>query len=228
MRSSQWRLTAEPAPPESLVSTNWAEGRRLCDPGANPPGVLVGRSYRPARYPVINSLLGGLDRLTHGRVDSLGRLAIYVCIGGCAGAVNLTAFAALFHVLPAAFGTTGAPPQMRWLLVFIGATEISMVPNFLANDYITFRHFAGHRRAWWERCLRFHLTCAMGSVLTLLISGTLYTLAVPPTIAQAIGIIVVTAFNFTLHHAFTYRFPHATAQDPRERDSRTQDHARER
>jgi putative flippase GtrA len=94
---------------------------------------------------------------------------------------------------------------MYWFVAFAIATEISILANFIPNDYLTFRHLPGHKRTWLARCARFHMTCVAGVALTLGISSGLFLLSVPAWLAQAIALILVTAFNFTAHHLFTYR-----------------------
>jgi putative flippase GtrA len=159
------------------------------------------------------------------------RLALYLPAGGIAAAVNLSIFHLLYDVLPVGLGvglgeTDVVQGALRFLVAFVTGTELSILANYLLNDTLTFRHLPGHQRSWIARCIRFHLTCAVGTVLTFVISGALILssaatalaasltslvegmvnlLPVAAVLAQAVAIAVVTAFNFAAHHVFTYR-----------------------
>jgi putative flippase GtrA len=172
---------------------------------APPPAPLT--SYYATRWPLVNRLLAVLDARTGGHAALIQRAASYLVIGGTAALVNLAAFSLLYYRV-----LSGMEPHGRWLLAFIVATEISILANFSVNDVVTFRFMAGHRRVWYVRCLRFHITTIGGVLVTLGISGALYLLTVPAVLAQAIALLLATAFNFTFHHLYTYRpLRHPTA-----------------
>src|SRR5262245_24087844 len=164
-------------------------------------------SYQPTRWPVVNRSLDFVDAVTHGRADWAQRLVSYLFVGGFAALVNLSVFSLIYYVI------FPVPPNtfdqfergLPWAVAFVIATEISILANFIPNDYLTFRHLPGHKRTWLARCVRFHMTCVAGTLLTLGISFLLHLLFVPAWLAQAIALILVTAFNFTAHHVFTYR-----------------------
>jgi putative flippase GtrA len=164
-------------------------------------------SYQPTRWPVVNRSLDFVDAVTHGRADWAQRLVSYLFVGGFAALVNLAVFSIIYYwVFPIPPNTTDEFIRgLHWFVAFAIATEISILANFIPNDYLTFRHLPGHKRTWLERCVRFHMTCVAGTLLTLGISFALHLVHVQAWIAQAIALILVTAFNFTAHHVFTYR-----------------------
>ncbi|MBV9257398.1 MAG: GtrA family protein, partial [Ktedonobacteraceae bacterium] len=83
---------------------------------------------------------------------------------------------------------------------------VSIIVNFSLNDYFTFRHLPGHARSWIARCGRFHMTSISAIILTFLIGFGLHSgLGVHPMLSQAIAILIVLFYNFTIHHVFTYR-----------------------
>lgn len=140
-----------------------------------------------------------VDRLSGGRAAVLGRLTTYLLFGGTAALINLGVFAAALRLpLP-------IPDFARNLVAFAVAAEVATIANFIPNDQITFRHLAGYSRVWWQRCLRFHVTCAAGTALTYAIqAGLHYGVGAGALAAEAIALVIVTAFNFTTHHLFTY------------------------
>ena len=164
-------------------------------------------SYQPTRWPVVNRSLDFVDAVTHGRADWAQRLVSYLFVGGFAALINLSLFTLIhYKIFPLPPDVTNWFERgMYWFVAFAIATEVSILANFIPNDYLTFRHLPGHKRTWLERCVRFHMTCVAGVALTLGISSGLFLLSVPAWMAQAIALILVTAFNFTAHHVFTYR-----------------------
>lgn len=171
------------------------------------PGARKIPSYQPTRWPVVNRSLDFVDAVTHGRADWAQRLVSYLFVGGFAAVVNLSIFSLIYYkIYPVPPNTTDQVQRgLHWAVAFVIATEISILANFIPNDYLTFRHLPGHKRSWLARCVRFHMTCVAGTLLTLGISFALHLLFIPAWIAQAVALIVVTAFNFTAHHLFTYR-----------------------
>jgi len=156
-------------------------------------------SYQPTPWSLVNSLLGWVDELTGGKAGVLQRLFTYLLIGGTAALVNLGVLATFFH-----FGSAKNLPYN--LLANAVAYEVSIMANFIPNDYITFRHLEGHSRSWAARCLRFHITSIGGIIVTFTIYSILFGLVgLPALIAQAIALIIAVFFNFTFHHVFTYR-----------------------
>jgi putative flippase GtrA len=161
------------------------------------------RTYVPTGVGVVDQLLDLADELTAGRAGLLQRTISYLVIGGVAAVVNLVCLHLFYNVIPMPIAQTA-----QWVVAEALATEISIFANFIPNDRFTFSRLPGHARSWWVRCLRFHSTSAVGIVVTVLVSFTLFHwLGMPALVAQAIAIVVALCFNFTLHHVWTYRHP---------------------
>ncbi len=158
-------------------------------------------SYQPLRWPIANRLLDLVDQITNGRAGMLQRLFSYLFIGGLGALVNLAVFQLLYEKV-----SLPLDRRIHNVLALTIAYEISLLVNFMLNDYFTFRHLAGHRRSWLARCLRFHLTAGVGFFLTLMFQYSFhFFLHMPSLFAQALAIILVLFYNFTVHHLFTYR-----------------------
>jgi putative flippase GtrA len=106
-------------------------------------------------------------------------------------------------------GTTalvGDLTQARFVWSALVGTELGILVNFSINDRLAFRDLAGHRRAFPVRLLRFHVTCALGQTIILLLSVGLHDFGHwPQVFAQALPIGVVTCVNFAMHRFWTYR-----------------------
>ncbi len=157
-------------------------------------------SYRPTPWKFVNALLDMVDNYTGGRAGLFQRFFTFAFIGGVAALVNLLVFYVVFYRID---------PQNRAvahnILASVLASEVSIMANFIPNDYFTFRHLPGHERAWVARCARFHLTSIVGSLLTFLIQfGFSYVGHVPAILSQATALILVLFYNFSFHHIFTY------------------------
>ena len=134
-----------------------------------------------------------LALLWHHRVAR--RIRAFLVAGGLSAAATLAVTAALTDLA-------------RWPFVAAAmiATELGILVNFSVNDRMTFRDLPGHRRGLPLRLARFHITCAAGQSLILLLSVLLHDVAHWRTLpAQALPIGVVTAVNFVLHRFWTYR-----------------------
>lgn len=161
------------------------------------------RSYHPTGWGFADRTLDVVDNLTGGKADWFQRLFSYLFIGGCAALVNLLGMYIFFYRVPLA-----ADKNVHYIVADVIATEISIIANFIPNDRITFSRLPGHQRSWLARCVRFHLTAIVGTVITIVLSFALYTVfGLPGLIPQAIAIIIALGFNFTFHHLFTYRHP---------------------
>jgi putative flippase GtrA len=162
-------------------------------------------SYHPTRWSIVNKALDIADQYSGGRADWIQRFVSYAFIGGCAAIVNLIVFYVIFYKVP-----LPVSPFLHIVIANVIAAEISILANFIPNDYFTFRHLPGHNRSWGARCLRFHLTTISGAVLTLLIELAFTYLAhTPAIVGQAIALILVLIWNFSIHHLFTYHAKHA-------------------
>lgn len=163
---------------------------------------MAAKSYYDTRWPLVNRALALTEQVTHGKAGVIQRAFTYLIIGGTAAVVNLGILAIFFH-----FGSA----NVLWYLVLanVVAYELSIMANFIPNDYFTFRHLAGHNRSWLARCLRFHITSLSGVAVTSILFTLFYHLmgqqAHLALVAQAIAIIIATFYNFTVHHLFTYR-----------------------
>src|SRR5690348_1792845 len=130
----------------------------LRTPATHPPtaqaasatSAVPAKSYYDTRWPLVNRALALTERMTHGKAGVIQRAVTYLIIGGSAAVVNLTILAIFYH-----FGSV----HVLWYLILanVVAYELSIMANFIPNDYFTFRHLDGHNRSWWARCLRFHI-----------------------------------------------------------------------
>jgi putative flippase GtrA len=182
-------------------------------------------SYIPTSWAVVNRALDIVDQVTNGRADWVQRFFSYSFIGGIAALVNLLIFSLLaypyitkptndvVHVWVAQFIASmnrymgmSVGDIVHTLIAQLIAFEISLMVNFIPNDYFTFRHLAGHSRSWGARLLRYHITSITGFCLTSLIEYLFaHGLHLIPFFSQAIALILVFIYNFTFHHVFTYR-----------------------
>lgn len=158
-------------------------------------------SYRPTRWSLVNRVLDVVDDVTHGKAGLCQRFFTFAFIGGFAALVNLAVFATVMYGIKL--------PVNEWLhnvIASVLAAEISIMANFIPNDYFTFRGLDGHSRSWSARCLRFHITSIGGSILTFLIEfGCRFFAHMPALAGQAVALILVLFYNFSFHHLFTYR-----------------------
>ena len=123
------------------------------------------------------------------------RVAAFLLAGAASALVTLSVTAALTDLA-----------HLRFLWAAIAGTELGILVNFAFNDHLAFRDLAGHRRALPLRLARYHVTCAAGQSIILVLSLLLYDGARLPTmLAQGIPIGVVTIFNFVMHRFWTYR-----------------------
>jgi putative flippase GtrA len=169
------------------------------------------QSYIPTSWAMINRILDIVDEVTHGRADWVQRFFSYSFIGGIAALVNLMLYSIVYLFVPIPTSNI-----VHSLIAQAIAFEVSLMTNFIPNDYFTFRHLAGHSRSWGIRCLRYHITSITGLSLTVLISSTLtFGIHVPAFFSQATALILVFIYNFSFHHLFTYRrISHTAKQTP--------------
>lgn len=123
------------------------------------------------------------------------RLVAFVVAGGLSALVTISVTAVLTNQEHAGF---------FWSAV--AGTELGILVNFSINDRLTFRDLEGRKRPFLVRVARFHMTCALGQTLILLLSLALHDLAHWSSIfAQALPIGMVTCVNFLMHRYWTYR-----------------------
>ncbi len=164
-------------------------------------------SYHPTGMAKVDRLLDIIDRVTGGRAEWIQRAFSYLFVGGIAAIINLITLQVTLNLL----ASSPLPYKIHYGIAFVIATEVSIMANFIPNDRITFSHLAGHSRSWLQRCVRFHVTCTGGVIVTFAVSSLLHLVfQVPALPAQAVALIIATAFNFTFHHLFTYRHKPAT------------------
>ncbi|MGH2504187.1 MAG: GtrA family protein, partial [Ktedonobacterales bacterium] len=146
-------------------------------------GVLT-PSYHDTRWPFVNRALALTERVSGGRAGTVQRLFTYLLIGGTAALINLGALAI--------FESAGSF-KVWWYLVLanVVAYEVSILANFIPNDYFTFRFLPGHQRSWLARCLRFHMTSLSGVLVTsALFFVFFHWFGLAPLVAQAIALII--------------------------------------
>ena len=157
-------------------------------------------SYYTTPWPIVNSLLAIVEQRTGGKAGVLQRLFTFLLFGGTAALVNLGIFKLmLLAPLP-------LPDKAHNLVAYLIASELSIIANFIPNDRITFSHLPGANRPWLQRCIRFHATNIGGVILTYALQFVFhYALNLDALIAEALAIIIVLFYNFSVHHLFTYR-----------------------
>jgi len=149
---------------------------------------------------MVNRILDVVDELTGGRAGWVQRFFSFAFIGGFAACINLVIFYVVDHFVHLPVNSV-----VHNAIAFVIAAEISLMANFIPNDYFTFRRMAGNR-SWAGRCARFHLTALSGILLTYFLQFCFnFFLHIPAFFAQALATFLVLFYNFTFHHLFTYR-----------------------
>jgi putative flippase GtrA len=157
-------------------------------------------SYHPTSWLMVNRILDVVDDLTGGLAGWVQRFFSFAFIGGFAACINLFAFFIVDHFMHLPVNVV-----VHNAIAFVVANEISLLANFIPNDYFTFRRLAGSR-PWGLRCARFHVTACTGITLTYLLQFCFnFFLHLPSILAVAMAILLVLFYNFTFHHVFTYR-----------------------
>ena len=157
-------------------------------------------TYHPTSWLIVNRILDVIDELTGGLAGLVQRFFSFAFIGGFAACANLAVFFIFSHLVYPSFNDV-----LHNAITFVVASEISLMVNFIPNDYFTFRRMAGNR-SWGVRCARFHITALSGTALTYILQFCFnFFFHVPSFFAQAIAIFIVLFYNFTFHHLFTYR-----------------------
>jgi len=163
-------------------------------------------SITPAESAVEQSDKGSLAALLQQllRNRELSRVISFLFAGGVSAAVTITVTKLFFDVV---LRNVGAP--LHFLLAAVVGTEIGILVNFAINDRLAFRDLSGHKRRLPIRLFRFHVTCATGQSLILLISWMLHdAMGLGTVVAQSMPIVLVTGINFALHRFWTYRGVH--------------------
>ena len=210
-RPGVWRGETQPMPA--------ASARRIRDTQEYPVSqsgmrfaAVPHRTYQLTRWQWVNTVLDRVDAITRGRAGLFQRLFTYLIIGGTAALVNLGVLKLMFvlgdklyHLPPNDSNDLSLHYLPYFILANVVAYELSILANFVPNDYITFRHLPGHNRSWLARCVRFHITSISGVVVTFVLFSIIhYVFNLDALIAQAIALILAVFYNFTIHHVFTY------------------------
>jgi putative flippase GtrA len=186
----------------SAVPTPLAEAQETLNSTLEATTTLT-RTYQPYPWQLANQVLDFVDGKTSGKAGQIQRILSYLLFGGLAAVVNLVIFGLVlyrFH-FPISVST-----QVHNIFAFTIAAECSIIASFLPNDRFTFISLPGAKRPWLQRCLRFHATCIVGTLLTFLLEFAFFSLAhTPGLLAEALAILIVLIYNFTFHHLFTYR-----------------------
>src|SRR5260370_28780049 len=158
-------------------------------------------SYHLTPWPLVNKVLDIVDTLSGGRAALVQKFFSFAFFGGIAAVVNLAVFSLLFYYIFKSVNNG----NIRDTIAYVIACEVSIMANFVPNDYFTFSRTAGHQRVWSQRCLRFHITAIGGRVLTFLIQFPLLNFApVWALPGDTAAIISVLFYNFTVPNLFTY------------------------
>jgi dolichol-phosphate mannosyltransferase len=129
------------------------------------------------------------------------RLVKFLVVGGIGAVVNLGALTLLI-----------AAGMNKYLASPI-AIEVSILSNFLLHSAWTFADRAGGDPGW-VRCVKFKgvaLLALAASYATFVVLSRLFP-AMPPQVAQAIGILPGTVVNYLCNSRWTFRPPDAVAQ----------------
>lgn len=186
---------------QSLLESTLEEVVETRDVQEFPSGVYRVPSYRPTPWAIVNQLLTIVDQVTRGRAGLCQRFFSFAFIGGLASLVNLAVFAIVMYGIH-----LHTSEWIHNIIAFAAASELSIIANFIPNDYFTFRGLNGRARPWGVRCARFHVTAISGTLLTFLIQfGFRFIGHVPAILGQAAALVIVLFYNFSFHHLFTYR-----------------------
>ena len=180
----------------SAVPTPLAEAQETLNSTLEAPTTLT-RTYQPYQWQLANQVLDLVDGKTSGKAGQIQRILSYLLFGGLV-IFGLVLYRFHFPI--------SASPQVHNIFAFTIAAECSIMANFLPNGRFTFISLPGAKRPWLQRCLRFHATCIVGTLLTFLLEFAFFSLVhLPGLLAEAMAIVIVLIYNFTFHHLFTYR-----------------------
>lgn len=133
-----------------------------------------------------------LNKLTRGLVPA--RFALF-CVVGCAGIVaHLLSLGLLLRVL----GKPFFPAQLV-------ATVVAMTVNFFLNNLVTFRDRRLHGRSLLLGLLSFYAACTFGAWANIVLSCDLFRRGVSWPIAGLIGVVVGSAWNYSITSLFTWQ-----------------------
>jgi dolichol-phosphate mannosyltransferase len=152
-----------------------------------------------------------LQHLLHLRLDLIfaSRLFRFAVVGSSGVIVDMGLLFLLSDPRMLAFGLTRSK---------IVAAEMAIVNNFSWNDAWTFRDLASTQlslRAKWRRFLKFNAICLIGLAFNVALLNVLFNFAhMNRYFANALAIVAVTTWNFTLNRKFGWNAT-AMADEPR-------------
>lgn len=128
--------------------------------------------------------------MSSSEVGMLRKLSKFLVVGGVGMGVNSAALFLLYQVL-----------ALPLVLASLLATELSIASNYYWNDRWTF----GQRWPSWGRFGKFNLV-ALGGVLitTLTLWGLVTRLSMPYLLANLLGILLATSWNFIVNVFWTW------------------------
>jgi putative flippase GtrA len=177
------------------------EGEQMNNPLLSPEPSFP-TSYSKLRSAWMTIPLGYVESMLARYGGLIKRVLSFLFVGGLGAIINILCFTTTYTLL---LSLTLA--LIAYCAAFVLATELSILVNFVLNDRFTFRHLRAVHSSWLGRCLRFHAMSLGGTALTFGISfSLLHFVHILALMAQAIALIVATAFNFVGHHLFTYQY----------------------
>jgi dolichol-phosphate mannosyltransferase len=88
----------------------------------------------------------------------------------------------------------------------IPGIEISIITNFLLNDYFTFSdRRTGKTRSFFARLVKYNLTSLTGAVINYVAAAILMAIGLNPYLSNFIGIIIAFAWNYILSLVWTWK-----------------------
>ncbi len=121
------------------------------------------------------------------------RILIFLLVGLTGLIVNLGVFSLFLRVLEAPF-----------LLALAIGIEVSILSNFFLHDHFTF--FDRHTGTKLSRMGKYHVTSFGGMAINFLVASALfYWTALHPELANLVGILVATGWNFSLSFFWAWK-----------------------
>ena len=88
----------------------------------------------------------------------------------------------------------------------IPGIEISIITNFLLNDYFTFAdRRTGKTKSFFARLAKYNLTSLTGAVINYAVAAILMTIGLNPYLSNFIGILIAFAWNYILSLVWTWK-----------------------
>jgi dolichol-phosphate mannosyltransferase len=129
------------------------------------------------------------------RKGELARLLKFVGVGLSGVVVNIGIQAIITHTA-------------NWgkYVNLIPGIEISIITNFLLNDYFTFSdRRTGKTRSFFARLVKYNLTSLTGAVINYVVAALLMTAGLNPYLSNFIGILIAFAWNYILSLVWTWK-----------------------